>query len=221
MRLSDFILLLPAILGIRFFWKGNGTNCVRVFPQIAINYGVFRQTKPYFKKKFDNENIVASSAMGQKRLILSSYIKYGFESIGFEYITNIPWDKGEIEGKRAYNSGNNTPYYQSPLNCWEHMMIFRKSSQNSSECNWEKVLKCKPVHKMVKGVNKFGHTAPFPPEIPQIIISQLSSGDSILDPFAGSGTTGVAAIENGQHFILCEALEEYASLIKRRLDLSD
>ena len=23
--------------GIRYFWKGNGTNCVRVFPQLSIN----------------------------------------------------------------------------------------------------------------------------------------------------------------------------------------
>lgn len=48
--------------GIRYFWKGNGTNCVRVFPQLAINYGIFRKTKPYFKNKFDNENIVNFSA---------------------------------------------------------------------------------------------------------------------------------------------------------------
>ena len=25
--------------GFRHFWKGNGTNCVRVFPQLSINYG--------------------------------------------------------------------------------------------------------------------------------------------------------------------------------------
>ena len=44
--------------GFRFFWKGNGTNCARVFPQLAINYGVFRQTKKYNKKIFDNKNVV-------------------------------------------------------------------------------------------------------------------------------------------------------------------
>ena len=43
--------------GFRFFWKGNGTNCIRVFPQIAINYSIFRQTKPYFKTIFDNKII--------------------------------------------------------------------------------------------------------------------------------------------------------------------
>ena len=36
--------------GIRYFWKGNGTNCVRVFPQLSINYAVFRKTKKHAEK---------------------------------------------------------------------------------------------------------------------------------------------------------------------------
>jgi len=31
--------------GIQYLWKGNGTNCMRVFPQTAINYGVFEFCK--------------------------------------------------------------------------------------------------------------------------------------------------------------------------------
>ena len=39
--------------GIRFFWKGNGTNCTRIFPQLAINYSIFRNIKfvEYFVSK--------------------------------------------------------------------------------------------------------------------------------------------------------------------------
>ena len=29
--------------GFRFFWKGNGSNCVRIFPQLSINYGIYRR----------------------------------------------------------------------------------------------------------------------------------------------------------------------------------
>ncbi|MBS9920015.1 DNA-methyltransferase [Vibrio alginolyticus] len=165
---------------------------------------------------FDNENIVALSAMGKKRLILTSYIKIAFENIGLVYINNIPWDKGEIEGKRAYNSGNNSPYYQSPLNCWEHMMVFKKPGRDV-DVNLPVILKCKPVHKMVKGVNTFGHTAPFPVEIPRLLTSNMKKGQVILDPFAGSGTTGVAAKLDGIESILCEAMPEYVELIQKRL----
>ena len=42
--------------GFRFFWKGNGTNCVRIFPQLSINYGIFRQSKYYLKNSIQNKH---------------------------------------------------------------------------------------------------------------------------------------------------------------------
>jgi solute carrier family 25 phosphate transporter 23/24/25/41 len=65
--------------GFRFFWKGNGTNCIRVFPQIAINYSIFRQTKPYFKKTFDNKNIV-NFAAGSTAGCISMLATYPLET---------------------------------------------------------------------------------------------------------------------------------------------
>lgn len=43
-------------------------------------------------------------------------------------------------------------------------------------------------------------------------------GDTVLDPFAGSGTTGVAAIAEGRHAILCEREEPYTHIIRARCD---
>ena len=33
--------------GIRYLWKGNMTNCVRIAPQMAVNYSVFEYSKKY------------------------------------------------------------------------------------------------------------------------------------------------------------------------------
>jgi len=33
--------------GVRYLWKGNGINCVRIGPQIAINYAIFETSKKY------------------------------------------------------------------------------------------------------------------------------------------------------------------------------
>jgi site-specific DNA-methyltransferase (adenine-specific) len=44
-------------------------------------------------------------------------------------------------------------------------------------------------------------------------------GGTILDPFAGSGTTGAAAVAGGFNAILCEREAEYIADIKRRFSI--
>ena len=51
----------------------------------------------------------------------------------------------------------------------------------------------------------------------QIVEDFTDPGDLILDPFAGSGTTGVAAIHLGRRFIGWELSEEYHAIATRRL----
>ena len=61
------------------------------------------------------------------------------------------------------------------------------------------------------------HFATFPPEIPRICIMAGSKpGDTILDPFGGSGTTGEVAQELGRNAILIELNPAYCELIRRR-----
>jgi DNA modification methylase len=165
---------------------------------------------------FDNENNVALSAMGEKRMILGAYTVDTFRRIGFECAGNIVWDKGEIEGKRAFNNGNFSPYYQAPFNCWEHILIFTKGRPSAATeaiiKKLPRVLRQKPVIKMVRGKNTHGHTAPFPEEIPDLLANNLVRGDVILDPFAGSMTTGAVAIRRGLEGICVEQDPEYFKL---------
>ncbi len=183
-----------------------------------VNTQVFRVLKPgslYFYNIFDcfdNENIVAFSAMGQKRVILSAYTVDLFRRIGFECIGNVVWDKGEIEGKRGFNAGNFSPFYQSPFNCWEHVLVFRKPGSMSREFGGNRVLRAQPVIKMVRGKNMYGHTAPFPEEIPMLCVKTLALASVILDPFAGSLTTGRVGVSAGLHAICIEQSEEYCEL---------
>ena len=46
-------------------------------------------------------------------------------------------------------------------------------------------------------------------------------GDLVLDPYAGSGTTGVAAKKFGRHFLLFEIVPEYCAIARKRLDAVD
>ena len=63
-----------------------------------------------------------------------------------------------------------------------------------------------------------GHPAIFPEKLANDhIISWSNEGDMVLDCFAGSGTTGVAAINTNRNAILIEREPEYCEIIKRRI----
>ena len=62
------------------------------------------------------------------------------------------------------------------------------------------------------------HSAAFPVDLPKWFIKLFTErGDVILDPFMGSGTTAVAAIELGRHYIGIEKLEQYYKLSLERI----
>lgn len=62
------------------------------------------------------------------------------------------------------------------------------------------------------------HEAKFPIELPRRLIRLLSDpGDTVLDPFAGSGTTALAAQELNREYIGFELLPHYAAMAQRRL----
>jgi DNA modification methylase len=168
---------------------------------------------------FDNERNIVFSAMGNKRMILGAYIIDLFRRIGFELQGNIIWFKGEIQGNRNFNQGNNTPYYQAPLNCWEHILIFSKGDPlNKFTSLQSEIRKIRPFIKYVRGKNVLGHDAPFPEDIPNILLDCMSESDTILDPFSGSFTTGLAAYKKHIHSVSIEKQSEYVELSKKRLN---
>jgi DNA modification methylase len=65
------------------------------------------------------------------------------------------------------------------------------------------------------------HPAPFPEHIAQDhVISWSNEGDTVLDPFMGSGTTGVVCKNLNRHFIGIELDEGYFEIAKKRIDES-
>lgn len=63
-----------------------------------------------------------------------------------------------------------------------------------------------------------GHSAAFPPSLPDWFIRLFTqSGDTVLDPFCGSGTTGVAALNTGRNFIGIERETNYVQVARRRI----
>src|SRR5690606_27349831 len=62
------------------------------------------------------------------------------------------------------------------------------------------------------------HFATFPPELAErCILAGCPKGGTVLDPFAGSGTTGMVATGHGRHAVLIELNQDYAELIRDRI----
>ena len=75
---------------------------------------------------FDNDNLVSKSVWADRRLPLGAYFIKIFEEEGFTYIDDFMWDKGEVQSERHKNGNNPYPFYQYPMNCYEHILIFHK-----------------------------------------------------------------------------------------------
>jgi DNA modification methylase len=190
---------------------------------MRIAKGVFDALKPggvfvyNIFDYFDNDRTIVFSDMGKRRISLASPTVALFKSLGFEFVACAIWDKGDNQGNRGFNGGNRTPFYQSPFNCWEHVLVFRKPGKSHIPALWSKVLHIQPVIKIVKGENTFGHTAPYPEALVEPFLANLSENDVVLDPFAGSSTTALAAIRRGLKPWMIEMHEEYVELSRRRI----
>jgi len=74
----------------------------------------------------------------------------------------------------------------------------------------QNVFACAPVREKE-------HVAEKPEEVLQWVLSIVAPASTILDPFAGSGTTGRAAKDLGRKCIMVEIEEKYCDIIVERL----
>ena len=73
-------------------------------------------------------------------------------------------------------------------------------------------------HIAPESAKRVGHPAPFPVDLPARCIRLFTYlDDVVLDPFMGSGTTAVAAIRNGRHYLGFETDAAYVELAERRI----
>ncbi|EKY30848.1 DNA (cytosine-5-)-methyltransferase [Brevundimonas diminuta 470-4] len=61
------------------------------------------------------------------------------------------------------------------------------------------------------------HPAPFPVALPRLLIS-ATDAETVMDPFCGSGSTGVAALLENRRFIGIEKSSQYCQMARARLD---
>lgn len=147
--------------------------------------------------------------------------------LGFLMRGEIIWDKSASGGGScAWGSWMSA---SNPVlrDYHEYILVFSKDSYSKSKgqikkdtitrddfIEWTRSVWTFPA----VNAKKIGHPAPFPIELPHRLINLYSyEGDVVLDPFCGSGTTAIAAMQNNRNYICYDIEPEYIGLAKRRI----
>ncbi len=212
---------------------------------VDIHYSSYRDNIPYEKYLEFTEKWLSKAFLLTKkdgRLCLNIPLdksrgrkEEGFQSVyadivhiakkvGWKYFSTIIWNEGNISRRTAWGSwlSAKAPYVIAPV---EVIVVFYKE-------RWSKIKKGvsditrEEFMEWTNGLwtfpgeskKKIGHPAPFPVELPKRCIKLFSFvGDTVLDPFLGSGTTLIACALLKRKGIGVEIDENYCKLAKNRL----
>ncbi len=144
--------------------------------------------------------------------------------VGWKYHATIIWNEGNISRRTAWGSwlSASAPHVIAPV---ETILVLYKDEWRRGKVG-ESDIEAEEFKEWVFGMWTFNgengkrlkHEAPFPRELPKRCIKLFSfKGDTILDPFSGSGTTMIEAIHNGRRALGIELSQEYCALSIERI----
>ena len=156
------------------------------------------------------------------------------ESIGFDYMGAIIWQKQTTSNTTGGASLMGS--YPTPRNGiisidYEFILIFKKLGapkrpskeiKEKSKMTKEEWKTYFAGHWNFGGAKQDGHIAVFPEELPKRLIKMFAFvGDTVLDPFLGSGTTSLAARSLGRNSVGYEINKEFLPFIKKKLNIEN
>jgi len=166
-------------------------------------------------------------------LPLHADIQVRARDFGLDCLTPILWQKiangvTEVEGNGAGFYGK--PYQPGAIvkNDVEYILFLRKGGKYRSPSPVQRALSMLNREEMqswtrsswtdIKGEStRKGHPAPFPLTLAERLIKMFSfAGDMVLDPFAGTGTTGIASMNTGRSSISIDVEPKYVELARGR-----
>lgn len=144
---------------------------------------------------------------------------------GWNYHSTIIWNEGNISKSSAWGSwlSASAPYVIAPV---ELIVVLYKNKWKKSSGSKQSDITREEFMDWTCGVwtfsgekkSKIGHPTPFPVELPRRCIKLFSFvGDTVLDPFMGSGSTLVAARQNNRTGIGIDIEEDYCKIAMDRI----
>lgn len=165
---------------------------------------------------------------------LHADIQVRARSLGLDVLTPIIWHK--VANGVTEAEGNGAGFYGKPYqpgsivkNDIEYILFLRKGNEYRQIYPLQKALSMLTKQEMqswlrsiwtdIRGASlRQGHPAPYPAALSERLIKLFSfAGDTVLDPFAGTGTTAVSAMASGRNSISIEIEPEYLEIAHRRI----
>ncbi len=165
--------------------------------------------------------------LGRKPYIpLNAFISLMMVEIGFLMRGEIIWDKGSSVGSSTAWGSWLSASNPTLRDVHEYILVFSKGRFKRQKNGRTSTIERDDFLELTKSVWQFptelasrvGHPAPYPIELPRRLIELYTfQDDIILDPFMGSGTTALAAIETNRHYVGYELDEKYIELAQQRI----
>lgn len=170
--------------------------------------------------------VVNIANLGRKPYIpLHSFFYDIHMSIGFLTMGEIIWQKAKgASGSCAWGSWMSA---KAPRlrDLHEYLLVFAKGDFSRPDKGVSDIERDEFMESTLSiwnippaSAKRIGHPAPFPVTLAKRVVQLYSYvGDVVLDPFVGSGTTCVAALESDRHYVGFDISREYCDLAERRL----
>ncbi|MDR0931519.1 MAG: site-specific DNA-methyltransferase [Victivallales bacterium] len=153
------------------------------------------------------------------------------ETLGMDYMGAIIWQKSTTMNTTGGGAVMGSfPYPRNGILKidYEFILIFKKSGyapkptieqKSQSELTREEWNQYFASHWNFNGVKQLEHLAMFPEELPKRLIKMFSFvGETVFDPFLGSGTTSLAAMNLGRNSIGYEINRKFLPIIQDKVD---
>ncbi|GBL08916.1 DNA adenine methyltransferase YhdJ [Microcystis aeruginosa Sj] len=175
----------------------------------------------------------ASRNQASKRIAVPFDLHRIFIEEGYDFIDDIIWLKPEgagwATGRGRRFAADRNPLQYKTVPVTEYVLVYRKHTdllidwhiRNHPDQEVVKASKIADGYERtnvwkINPVTNSKHPAAFPVELAEKVITYYSfKGDVVLDPFAGSGTVGLAAASLDRRFVLFESNFNYIELIRK------
>ncbi|GCL51663.1 site-specific DNA-methyltransferase [Microcystis aeruginosa NIES-3804] len=175
----------------------------------------------------------ASRNQASKRIAVPFDLHRIFVEEGYDFIDDIIWLKPEgagwATGRGRRFAADRNPLQYKTVPVTEYVLVYRKHTdllidwhiRNHPDQEVVKASKIADGYERtnvwkINPVTNSKHPAAFPVELAEKVITYYSfKGDVVLDPFAGSGTVGLASASLDRRFVLFESNFNYIELIRK------